>query len=248
MTRLSLWPAIDLRGGRVVRLLRGELAETTTFDANPADVARRFESEGADGIHVVDLDAAFGIGESRAAVRDVLRAVGIPVQVGGGIRNRDEAERLLQDGAARLVLGSVLFTEAAAAGEMAAAFASRLVGALDCKEGRPTIRGWTEDSGAADAASAARTLARLGLSAILVTDVARDGAMEGPNIELLAEVRTAFAGEILASGGVRGPEDLGPVVRALGGGPAGVIVGRALHAGHTTVAALVAARDAGAAR
>ncbi len=105
------------------------------------------------------------------------------------------------------------------------------------------MRGWTEDAGAGDAVSVARELAALGVTALLVTDVARDGAMEGPNLGLLAAVRAAFPGEILASGGMRGPEDLGPVDAALAGGERGAIFGRALHAGATTVAALRSARD-----
>ena len=229
--KLSLWPAIDLRGGRVVRLLRGELSKATFYDGEPAEIARRFEAEGADGIHVVDLDAAFGIGGSREAVKRVLGAVRVPVEVGGGIRTREDADALLSAGAARLVLGSALF-------------GPLLVGALDCKDGRPTVRGWTEDAGAASAAGAARSLAALGISALLVTDVARDGAMEGPNLALLASVRAVFSGEVLASGGIRGAQDLGPVADALAGGPAGVVVGRAIHDGATSVAALVAVRGA----
>lgn len=120
---------------------------------------------------------------------------------------------------------------------------SRIVVALDCKDGRPTVRGWTEDAGAGDAVSVARELAGLGVAALLVTDVARDGAMLGPNLSLLAAVRAVFPGEILASGGMRGPEDLGPVDAAISGGLRGAIFGRALHAGATTVAALKSARD-----
>jgi phosphoribosylformimino-5-aminoimidazole carboxamide ribotide isomerase len=122
-------------------------------------------------------------------------------------------------------------------------FSSRIVVALDCKDGRPTVRGWTEDAGAGDAVTVARELCALGVRTLLVTDVARDGAMLGPNLSLLSAVRAAFPGEILASGGMRGPEDLGPVDAALAGRPRGAILGRALHSGATTVAALKAARD-----
>lgn len=242
--RLALWPAIDVCAGRVVRLLRGEREQATFFEGRPADIAARFEGEGADGLHVVDLDAAFGQGDNRDALRAILAKARVPVQVGGGIRSREEADRLFSAGAARLVLGSLLFTDPAAAEELAAAFPARLVGALDCKAARPTVRGWTRDAEAGEAPEAARAVAKLGISALLVTDVARDGAMEGPNLELLAAVRSVFPGEILASGGIRGPEDLGPVGRALEGGAAGVVVGRALHAGHTSVSALAAARRA----
>ena len=117
--------------------------------------------------------------------------------------------------------------------------------ALDCKEGRPTVRGWTEDAGAGDAVSVAREMWGLGVRALLVTDVACDGAMTGPNLALLSGVRAVFPGEILASGGMRGEQDLDAVDRALAGGPRGAIFGRALHGGATTVAKLKAARDLG---
>ena len=249
--RLALWPSIDLRGGRVVRLLRGEWDAVTTFDANPVDVARTFEREGADGLHVVDLDAAFGKGTNSEEIQRILRVIRIPVQVGGGMRTSRAVEDLLERvSGARAVVGSLPFLDRPAfihllreSSSSSSALGARLVVALDCKDGRPTVRGWTEDAGAGDAVSVARDMADLGVAALLVTDVARDGAMLGPNLSLLASVRAVFPGEILASGGMRGPEDLGPVDAALSGGPRGAIFGRALYAGATTVAALRSARD-----
>ncbi len=249
--RLALWPSIDLRGGRVVRLLRGEWDAVTTFDADPVEVARTFEREGADGLHVVDLDAAFGKGTNREEILRVREAVGLPMQAGGGLRTPAAVEDFLERvSGARAVVGSLPFLDRSAfthllrkSSSSSSRLASRIVVALDCKGGRPTVRGWTEDAGAGDAASVARDLAALGVTALLVTDVACDGAMEGPNLGLLAAVRAAFPGEILASGGMRGPQDLGPVDRALAGGRRGAIFGRALHAGATTVAALKSARD-----
>ncbi len=241
--RLALWPSIDLRGGRVVRLLRGEWDAVTTYDAEPVDVARTFEKEGADGLHVVDLDAAFGRGENRREILRVREAIGMPMQVGGGLRASAAVEDFLERvSGARAVVGSLPFLDRAAFAHLLRKN-REIVVALDCKGGRPTVRGWTEDAGAGDAASCARELFSLGVRCLLVTDVARDGAMEGPNLELLSSVRAAFPGEILASGGMRGPEDLAPVAAALAGGPSGAIFGRALHGGATTVAALRAARD-----
>lgn len=243
---LALWPAIDLSEGRVVRLLRGELGAKTVYPIDPGEVARRFADEGADGIHVVDLDAAFGRGDSRAAIAEILSAVRVPVQVGGGLRTLAGIEDALASGAARAVLGSLPFTEPALFGEVFARHRDRIVVALDCRGGRPSIRGWTADAGAGTAAEAAGKLGALGVGCLLVTDVARDGAMEGPNLDLLAEVRAVFAGEVLASGGIRGEEDLGPVAQALRGGKAGAILGRAVHGGRTTVARLRAALGDGA--
>jgi phosphoribosylformimino-5-aminoimidazole carboxamide ribotide isomerase len=165
------------------------------------------------------------------------------------MRTREAVEDFLERGnGARAVLGSLALLEPPALIHLlrkSSSSSSRIVVALDCKDGRPTVRGWTEDAGMGDAVSAARTLADLGVSALLVTDVARDGAMTGPNVELLSAVRAVFPGEILASGGMRGQEDLAPVEHALAGGSRGAIFGRALHAGATTVARLRAARDLG---
>ncbi|MEO8054859.1 MAG: HisA/HisF-related TIM barrel protein, partial [Acidobacteriota bacterium] len=179
-------------------------------------------------------------------------AIAMPMQVGGGMRTSRAVEDFLESvSGARAVVGSLPFLDRPAflhllrkSSSSSLALGARIVVALDCKDGRPTVRGWTEDAGAGDAVSVARELAGLGVAALLVTDVARDGAMLGPNLSLLAAVRAVFPGEILASGGMRGPEDLGPVDAALSDGPRGAIFGRALHAGATTVAALKSARDA----
>jgi len=262
--RLALWPAIDLMGGRVVRLLQGKREAVTFYDEPPAEAARRFAAEGADGIHVVDLDAAFGTGNNRKEIEEILSvsdAAGIAVQVGGGLRTGEAVEDFLERwSGVRAVLGSFALLERAALTHLlrksssspssakssfVSSLCSRIVVALDCKDGRPTVRGWTEDAGAGDAVFVARSLAALGVSALLVTDVACDGAMTGPNLGLLSSVRGVFAGEILASGGMRGEEDLVGVDRALAGGPRGAIFGRALHGGATTVAKLKAARDLG---
>jgi len=241
--RLTLWPAIDLVNGRVVRLLQGDLSKATVFDGDPADVARRFADEGADGIHVVDLDAAFGRGENREKILEIINAVSIPVQVGGGFRTEKAVGEFLErKSAERLVLGSLPYLKRAAFTHLLRRYSpSRFVVALDCRNARPSVLGWTEDAGKDDAPEVARKLASSGVTALLVTDVARDGAMTGPNLDLLADVRAVFPGEILASGGMRGAEDLAPVDAALSGGDRGAIFGRALHAGATTVARLRAA-------
>jgi phosphoribosylformimino-5-aminoimidazole carboxamide ribotide isomerase len=243
--RLALWPAIDLMGGRVVRLLRGDPSDATVFDVVPADVARHFADEGADGLHVVDLDAVFGRGENRKEIFEIVRAVSIPVQVGGGLRAGEPIRDFLERGVRRAVVGTLAFLDRAEFLILLREFSPRrFVVALDCKEGRPTTSGWTRDAGAGKATSVAQELLALGVSALLVTDVERDGAMSGPNLDLLASVRQVFPGEILASGGMRGEEDLAPVDAALAGGRRGAIFGRSLHSGTTTVARLAAARAA----
>lgn len=241
---ISLWPAIDLMGGRVVRLLHGDPSQRTVYPDRAVEVAVRFAAEGADGLHVVDLDAAFGTGTNAGPIAEIVAASNVPVEVGGGLRDRASVEAALATAVSRVVLGSLPFRDPALLAELLAEHAERLVVALDCREGRPTIHGWVEDAGAGDVAAVAGRLAAQGVRTLLVTDVARDGAMTGPNLDLLASVRAAFRGEVLASGGMRGEEDLGPVAEALAGGPAGAIFGRALHGGATTVARLAAARAA----
>jgi len=241
---IALWPAIDLMGGKVVRLLHGDPSQRTVYPERAVEVALRFAREGADGLHVVDLDAAFGIGSNAGGIAEIVEGSPVPVEVGGGLRDRAGIEAALVSGASRVVLGSLPFRDPALFAGLLADFGERLVVALDCRDGRPTVHGWVEDAGAGDAASAAAQLAAQGVKALLVTDVARDGAMTGPNLDLLAAVRTVFPGELLASGGMRGEEDLAPVAAALAGGLAGAIFGRALHGGATTVARLAAARTA----
>jgi phosphoribosylformimino-5-aminoimidazole carboxamide ribotide isomerase len=252
--KLALWPAIDLMGGRVVRLLKGKREDVTFYDELPAQAAARFAAEGADGIHVVDLDAAFGTGSNKKEIEEILSASdasGVAVQVGGGMRTAAAVEDFLERrNGARAVIGSLALLERPTLVYLlrrssSSSLAARIVVALDCKDGRPTVRGWTEDAGMGDAVSVARSFADLGVSALLVTDAARDGAMTGPNVDLLSAVRAVFGGEILASGGMRGEEDLASVEHALAGGSCGAIFGRALHSGATTVARLRAARDLG---
>ncbi|MGA7990479.1 MAG: HisA/HisF-related TIM barrel protein, partial [Thermoanaerobaculia bacterium] len=191
--RLRLWPSIDLRGGRVVRLLRGEWDAVTTYDSDPVETARTFEREGADGIHIVDLDAAFGKGDNGRKIEEILRVIQIPVQVGGGMRTGAAVEDFLERvSTARVVVGTLPFLDrpafthllrkSSSSSSSSSSPAPRIVVALDCRDGRPTVRGWTEDAGAGDAASVAREMWPLGVRALLVTDVARDGAMQGPDL------------------------------------------------------------------
>jgi phosphoribosylformimino-5-aminoimidazole carboxamide ribotide isomerase len=246
VTGLRLWPSIDLQEGRVVRLLRGELASVTVYEADPVETVRRFAAEGADGVHVVDLDAAFGRGENRRFLPGIVAAAGaVPVQVGGGVRSPEDVDLLLDAGVARVVVGSLPFTAPETFARVMAWFGERIVLALDCKGGRPAIRGWTEDAGAGTLADVLPRFEAMAVRALLVTDVSKDGAMEGPSTRLLREARRLFAGEILASGGIRGEEDLPAVDAALAGSARGAILGKALHDGTTTVARLRAALGRG---
>ena len=228
---MILLPAIDIRDGRCVRLVQGDYARETVYDEEPVSVAKRYQAEGAEWLHVVDLDAALeGIPRNRTVVEDVIRSIGIPVQCSGGIRSADAIAWARDAGATRVVLGTQAlldpeFVEQAVgdAGEMIA------VG-LDVRGDRLQARGWTEDAG-----ELYETLSRLdgaGVARYVVTDVAKDGMLQGPNRELLGAVMKRTPAAIVASGGVSELDDL----RALDAlGVEACIIGKALYAGAFTL-------------
>jgi phosphoribosylformimino-5-aminoimidazole carboxamide ribotide isomerase len=239
---LKLWPAIDISGTCVVRLLQGDPGRMRTYDVTPEDAARQYEAEGADGLHVVDLDAALSRGDNSDIIERVLKAVKLPVEVGGGIRSRRAIDECLGMGARRVVLGSLPFTDPKLFAELVTARAPQIVVALDCLDGSPRIQGWMNEpeSGPHDASALAEFFGALGVKTLLVTDIARDGTLTGPNVDLLSSVRRTFSGEVLASGGVRNAQDLPAIAEALEGGAAGVVLGRALLEGFVTIPALKA--------
>jgi 1-(5-phosphoribosyl)-5-[(5-phosphoribosylamino)methylideneamino] imidazole-4-carboxamide isomerase/N-(5'phosphoribosyl)anthranilate isomerase len=228
---MILLPAIDIRDGRCVRLAQGDYARETVYEEEPTAVAKRYETEGAEWLHVVDLDAALeGMPRNRDVVADVIASVGIPVQCSGGIRSSDAIAWARAAGAARVVLGTQAlldppFVEQAVAddGEMVA------VG-LDVRGDRLQARGWTEDAG-----ELYQTLARLdgaGVARYVVTDVAKDGMLQGPNTDLLEAVMSRTRAAIVASGGVSSLEDL-RVLKEVG--VEACIVGKALYSGAFTL-------------
>jgi len=226
---MLLYPAIDLMDGQVVRLERGEAARKTVYGSDPVAVAKRWEAAGADWIHLVDLDAAFG-GKSRnlEVVRAIAGAVSIPCELGGGMRDEASIREGLASGVRRVIVG----TKAAEPGflaEASAAFGpSRLAVGIDAKEGRVAVKGWVETM-ELTALDLAREVLRAGIRTIIYTDIATDGMLAGPNLEAMREMASAVPCDLIASGGVSGPDD----VRALAGIPGlhGVIIGRALYEG-----------------
>lgn len=218
-------PAIDLRGGRCVRLVRGDPEAETVVGDDPVEVARRFEAEGARRLHVVDLDAVAGTGSNRDLVRAICRSVAIPVQLGGGLRTIDAVEQALGDGAARAILGTAA-TDPDLVAEAIRRFGDRIVVALDVREGRVRTRGWLEEGPPLEEALAA--LDPAGAPRYLVTSIARDGTLGGPDLDLYRRVHGLTDRPVIASGGVRTAED----VRALGELELeAVVVGRAIYAG-----------------
>lgn len=228
-------PAIDLRGGRVVRLVQGDPGRVTVYGADPVAVARRFQAAGAPLLHVVDLDAALGTGSNAEAVRAVCRAVGIPVQVGGGLRTLESVEEALGAGAARAVLGTAAAADPSFVARCVDRHGDRIVVAVDVRDGRVVVKGWREEAGALEELVPALDAA--GAPRYLVTAVAADGRLEGPDLALYGRVRSLTDRPVLASGGVRDAADL----RALAAlGVEGAVVGRALYEGTLSLAELAA--------
>ncbi len=235
-------PAIDLKDGRCVRLRQGRLDEETVYSQDPAEVARRWESEGARVLHVVDLNGAVeGVPRNRAAVESILKAVKIPVQVGGGIRDLAMVEAYLAAGAERVVLGTAVVQDAALLEEACRRFPGRVVVGVDAKDGRVAVRGWTAvaDQEATDFVG---RVAGLAVYAVIYTDIARDGMLEGPNLDALRRMAEVCPVPLIASGGITRTEDL-LHLRALGPKVIGAIVGKALYEGRIALRAAMAAAD-----
>ncbi|NLX56814.1 MAG: 1-(5-phosphoribosyl)-5-[(5-phosphoribosylamino)methylideneamino]imidazole-4-carboxamide isomerase [Planctomycetaceae bacterium] len=238
---MQIWPAIDLRGGKCVRLRQGDYGQETVFGEDPAAMAIRWMNEGAGQLHLVDLDGARGGSlANRAAIGAILEAVRIPCELGGGIRDEATIVDLLEMGLQRLVIGTQALKRPAWFRAMCQQFPGRLVVGIDARNGRVATDGWLETSNV-EAATLARELAEEPIAGIIYTDIAKDGMMEGPNVTAMAEMAAAVAVPVIASGGVTTADD---VRRLATTGVAGCIIGRALYEGSLTLSdALAAARQ-----
>ena len=231
MTRaLTLYPAIDLRGGHAVRLERGDPARETRYDADPVARARVFVTAGARALHVVDLDGAFGTGENQSALRAICAAVDVPVQTGGGIRTASDVEARFAAGAHAVVIGTLLVEEPDTARAIAARWGERIVAGIDARGDVVATRGWLSES-TVSRDELVRTVASWGVRRIVYTEIARDGMGAGYDVNALAHVASLAPLRVTASGGARTLEDL---LALRGGTPDNVdaaIVGRALYEG-----------------
>ena len=235
---MDLFPAIDLRDGRAVRLLRGEFWAETVYSEDPVAVARSYQEAGAGWIHVVDLDAArTGEPANLALVASIAAGVSCPVQAGGGVRSPEAAARLLDAGVARVVVGTVAVEDPGVVETLCRRYPGRVAAGLDARGSQLAVRGWTETS-ATDLTEAARRLEEMGVAALVVTEIGRDGTMAGPDLDQLAGVLEATTVDVVASGGVGTLDDLRSLAGlepAPGRRLAGVIVGRALYEGRFSV-------------
>ncbi|MCU0986503.1 MAG: 1-(5-phosphoribosyl)-5-[(5-phosphoribosylamino)methylideneamino]imidazole-4-carboxamide isomerase [Acetobacteraceae bacterium] len=237
---VTLYPAIDLKGGACVRLKRGEMSEATVYADDPAAQARAWQAAGFSWLHVVDLDGAFA-GESRngEAVRAILGAVTVPVQLGGGIRDMAAIEAWLGAGITRVILGSAAAKDPALTRAACRRFPGRIVLGIDARDGMVATEGWAE-TGSLSALDLARRYEDAGAAAIIFTDIARDGMLAGLNLAATEALARAVPIPVIASGGVASVEDV-RAVRASAAGIEGVILGRALYDGRLSPEEAIAA-------
>lgn len=230
-----IFPAIDLKGGKVVRLQQGRAEAATVYSDDPAAVAKRWEDEGARYLHVVDLDGAFE-GEPRNwdGVRAILGAVQIPIQLGGGLRRRGQVEEALEMGVTRVVLGTKACESREFVGGLVKDFGKRIVVGIDARDGLVAVKGWTEKT-KLSAVEFGGEISGLGVVNIIFTDVSTDGMLAGPNYEAIAAMCGAVTCNVIASGGVSGIEDVQRLQRLAEGQArtnlVGVIIGKALYDG-----------------
>lgn len=235
---MILFPAIDIRGGRCVRLIEGDFDRETVFGDDPAEMAAQWESQGAEWIHIVDLDGARdGLPRNASAVRAIRNRVSIPVQVGGGIRSEEDVERYLESGIDRVVLGTIAIYEPELIEHIAGRWGNRIAVGLDARNGKLAGSGWIDQT-EASALKTALDLRARGVGTFIYTDITRDGTLIGPNLTEITNMVRALDHGVIASGGVSRQEDLVGIRQT---GAAGVIVGRALYDGRVSMAEALAA-------
>jgi phosphoribosylformimino-5-aminoimidazole carboxamide ribotide isomerase len=240
MRTLTLYPAIDLKDGACVRLKRGDMDEATVYEQDPARQAQAFQAAGSTWLHVVDLNGAFaGRPVNHLAVQNILRDVSIPVQLGGGIRDMAGVASWLEAGISRVILGSAAVKNPILVHQACKSFPGRIAVGIDARDNFVATEGWAETSTLA-APDLARRFEDAGVSAIIYTDIARDGMLAGVNIEATLALANHVRTPVIASGGIGGAADLRALCRAAADRLEGVIVGRALYDGALNIATALA--------
>jgi phosphoribosylformimino-5-aminoimidazole carboxamide ribotide isomerase/phosphoribosylanthranilate isomerase len=229
---LELLPAVDVKDARAVRLVQGELEQESIY-GSPLEVALEFQSSGAEWLHLVDLDAAFGRGENAELLAEVVGKLDIKVELSGGIRDDVSLKRALDTGCARVNLGTAALENPEWTSRIISEFGDRIAVGLDVRGHVLAARGWTKDGG--DLFETIERLERDGCARYVVTDVTKDGTLKGPNLELLREVCAATRKPVVASGGISSLDDIAALAKMVGAGVEGAIVGKALYAGAFTL-------------
>ena len=240
--KFTVIPSIDLKGGQVVRLLRGDMDRVTVYGGEPGDVARRFEDAGAELIHIVDLDGAVsGAPRSVEAIAQIREAVKCAIDVSGGLRTIESVRKAFTSGADRVSIGSAALLNPELLRSACAEFPGRVFGSLDIRDGRLAVKGWVETS-QLSVIEAAERFRAAGVAAAIVTDIARDGAQVGVEASRMEDLAKAIRLPVIASGGVASLDDVRSLRMRFGAGVVGVVVGRALYEGNFSLSeALTAA-------
>lgn len=227
---MRIYPAIDIRGGKAVRLYKGDFAQETVF-GEPAEMAKKWEAAGGEFLHLVDLDGArAGKSMNLDVVKEIIAAVNIPVELGGGIRTMENIDEVLATGVQRVILGSVAAKNPALVKEACAKYGDRVVVGIDAKDGIVAVDGW-EVSGDVEVTVLAKEMAKAGVKTIIYTDISRDGTLEGVNVEATAQLARESGIKIVASGGVKSIDDVKALLPYEKEGIEGVIVGKSIYMG-----------------
>ena len=228
-------PAIDLMGGKIVRLSRGEARTAKTYEdkfGTPVEAAKRWRDEGAGKLHIIDLDAAFGIGENHSIIAEVAKNVRLPIQVGGGIRNYEKAERLFKTGITQVILGALAFSDPSAIGKIQKKFgAESVIVSLDNKDGQIMVEGW-KTATAMTVEEALEKYTELGVRRFLITSIVQDGMLTGPDLQTLSQATEFLNAKIIAAGGIGSIGDLQALKEI---GVEGAVIGKALYEGRFTL-------------
>ncbi|AWB42909.1 1-(5-phosphoribosyl)-5-[(5-phosphoribosylamino)methylideneamino]imidazole-4-carboxamide isomerase [Paenibacillus sp. CAA11] len=245
MSSFTIYPAIDIRGGKCVRLVQGDYARETVYNENPIEVAKSWETEGGSYIHLVDLDGAkAGQPVNAELIGQIAKAVQVPVQVGGGLRSLADVERLLGLGVQRVIIGTAAIEDREFTEAVLGRYGDRVAIGIDARNGLVATRGWLETS-EVEAEALAKELASKGAETFIFTDISRDGMMQGPNVDAIVSLAQASGRTVIASGGVTVQDDLLRLAEHAAEGVGGAIVGKALYTGNIRLSEAVAAVQAG---
>lgn len=237
---MIIYPAIDIRGGRCVRLTEGRFDAETVFADDPSEMAKKWEACGAEFLHLVDLDGALaGEGKNLPVIREILVSVKIPVQLGGGIRNMQAIEKLLALGVQRVILGSAAVRNPQLVEQACKKFSGHIAVGIDARNGDVAIEGWGQGSGVT-AVELAKKMASYGVDKIIFTDISRDGMLSGVNVEATAALAHACGVPVIASGGVASLDDVRRLKKAEADGVSGCIIGKAIYTGAVDLKAALA--------